>query len=269
MNICKKIGSLAIVLTLSTTALLGCASQERTAAKETVTAFLDIVKSGTNDNIEQYATKEVTSGEFVKTFDSEYLIEQFKQGLETEELDSETSTLLNELYSKISGMVTGYEITKVSIDKKNTANAIVKINTEFPVNIFGSDETTAKIKEAAEKYHAEHDEEISKMYEDLGKEEAEAQLYQKRIQIVVDTYNKIISEAKPETYAIVLSLEKNTETDSWNVTSVSSFDSSVNGKTEAATETAPAGDNSSEEAGSAEEASSAAPDEAETESSDN
>ncbi len=238
MNICKKIGSIALMLTISTAALMGCTSADKTSAQETVTAFLDIVKSGTNENIEQYATEEVTSGEFVKTFDSEYLIEQLKNSFETAEIDSETNDKLNVFYDRISGMVSSYEITKVSIEKKNTATAIVKINTEFPVNIFGSEETSNRVKEAAEKYHQEHDKEISKLYEDVGEEEAQAQLYPVRVKIALDTYSQIIDESKPETYAIVLSLEKNTETDSWYVTGIDSFDSSVNGKTETATDTA-------------------------------
>ncbi|RKM53891.1 hypothetical protein D6853_14725 [Butyrivibrio sp. X503] len=238
MNICKKLGSLAVILTVSTVSLFGCSSADRTAAEETVTAFLDIVKSGTSENIEQYASEEVTSGEFVKTFDNEFLIKQLKDGFETEEIDAETSAKVDEFFGTISGMVSGYEISKVTVDKKGKATAIVKINTAFPVNIFGSDETTQKIREAAEAYHAEHDEEIKQLYKDLGDEEADKQLYNKRVQIAMDTYAQIISEATPETYAMVLSLEKNAETDSWYVTSVESFDSSVNGKTETATDTA-------------------------------
>ncbi|MBR4670579.1 MAG: hypothetical protein IKO84_08260 [Butyrivibrio sp.] len=245
MNIFKKVGSLALILAITTTSILGCSSADKTAAQETVTAFLDIIKSGSSENIEQYASEEVTSGEFVKSFDSEYLIKQLKEGLETEEVDQDTNAKLDELFGSISGMVSGYEITKVAIDKKNSATAIVKINTTFPVNIFGSSETRSKVEEAAQKYHDEHDEEISNLFKDLGEDEANKELYKKRIQVALDTYNKIISESSPETYAMVFSLEKNTETDSWYVTDISSFDSSVKGKTEAATETATTGENSS------------------------
>ena len=111
-------------------------------------------------------------------------------------IDSETNAKVDELCSKISGMVTGYEISKVSIDKKNTATAIVKVDTSFPVNIAGDDETTKKIEAAAESYHTEHEDEIKQMYKDMGEEAATEQLYSKRIAVAVDTYSQIISDAQ-------------------------------------------------------------------------
>ena len=242
MIINKKICALALSTSLATTALTGCSSSDKAGAKEAATAFLDIVKSGTTENIEKYATDEVTNGDFVRTFDSEHLIKQLKEGFDTLGIDSETNAKVDELCSKISGMVTGYEISKVSIDKKNTATAIVKVDTSFPVNIAGDDETTKKIEAAAESYHTEHEDEIKQMYKDMGEEAATEQLYSKRIAVAVDTYSQIISDAQPETYAIVLTLEKNTETDSWLVTKVETYDSSVNGKTETATDTATTSD---------------------------
>ena len=61
--------------------------QEEKAVQETAENFLAIVKSGTNENIEKYASPEVAEGEFVKTFDSEYLKENFKEGFVTSEVD--------------------------------------------------------------------------------------------------------------------------------------------------------------------------------------
>ena len=237
MNICKRICTLGLTLSLAATALMGCSPSDKAGAKEAATAFLDIVKSGTTENIEKYATPEVSSGDFVKTFDSEYLIKQLKEGFDTLGIDAETNSKVDDLCSKFAGMVTGYEISKITVDKKNTATAIVKIDTSFPVNIAGDDETTKKIEAAAQSYHTEHEDEIKQMYNDLGKEAAEEQLYSKRIAVVIDTYIEVISQSQPETYAIVLNLEKNAETDSWLVTGIDTYDSSVNGKTETATET--------------------------------
>ena len=57
---------------------------------------------------------------------------------------------------------------------------------------------------------------------------------------ILDMYEGLIQNASPETYAIVLTVEKNAETDSWVVTNVSTYDSASTGTTETAAETATA-----------------------------
>ena len=56
MRLGKKLVSAIVVLTMSTTALTGCTSSKK-AISETVENFLEVIESGSSENIEQYASR--------------------------------------------------------------------------------------------------------------------------------------------------------------------------------------------------------------------
>ncbi|MCR4758585.1 MAG: hypothetical protein K5792_12375, partial [Butyrivibrio sp.] len=247
----RRISTLTTGAFLALSLLTGCSSNEKVAVTETAENFLSIVAEGTTENIEQYANNEVTEGSFVKTFDSGYLAEEFREGFVTEDVDEETLAKVNDFCSTISNMITGYEISDVTVNKDGTGTVIAIINTAFPIDIIDSDEALAKILQVADTYYAENEETIAAMYEEKTQEEVEAYIYNDMIDQTINLYTEMIDNAEEESYAIVLTLKKNTETDSWYVSAVSSYDNATSGTTEAATETATtASSNTSTEASS-------------------
>ena len=260
MQSLKKISTITATLLASLSLLTGCASQDKTAVQETADNFLSIVKSGTNENIEKYASAEVSEGEFVKTFDSEYLKENFKEGFVTAEIDEETLARVDSFCALFSDMVTDYSISDVSVDKSGVGTVTAIINTAFPIDVIDNSQALEMISEEAESYYAENEETINSLYEEKTEEEVAEIVYNDMIIRIINVYEALINEASPESYAIKIKVEKNTETDSWYVTDVSSYDNASSGTTTAATETATTVEASSSatETATTEEASSAA-----------
>ena len=116
MRIGKKLVSTIVVLALSTSTLTGCTSTKK-AISESAKDFLEIVKSGSTENLEQYASSGVLDGEFVHTFDSSFLTDNLKSGIDSEKLDEATAQRLDNLCASFSDMITSYEITSVSVKK--------------------------------------------------------------------------------------------------------------------------------------------------------
>ena len=137
-----------------------------------------------------------------------------------------------------SSLISDYEINEVTVDNNGVATAICTVETKFPIDITGSDEASDLIAKVSESYYSEHQEEIVKLISDEGEEVATRKIYNDMTKEVLDVYEGLIEASEPETYAIVLTLEKNTETGSWYVTDVKDYDSSINGATTPATDTA-------------------------------
>lgn len=234
----KYLPAIAASILVSFSLLTGCGSADKTAVQETAENFLSIVKSGTNENIEKYASLEVAEGEFVKTFDSEYLKQNFKEGFVSSEVDEETLAKVDSFCSLFSDMVTEYSISDVNVDKSGVGHVTAIINTAFPIEVVDNEEALLKISEMAENYYAENEETIKALYEEKTEEEVEEIVYNDMIVKIIEVYETLIKEASPESYAIRLTVEKNSETDSWFVTDVSTYDSAITGVTTVATETA-------------------------------
>lgn len=238
MNTIKKVLTSVASALLSVSILTGCTSADKTAISDTADKFLSIVKNGTNEDIEKYASAEVSEGEFVKTFDSEYLKQNFMDGFVSSEVDDETLARVEAFCSLFSDMIVDYKISEVTVNKDGTGTVVAMIDTSFPIDVIDNAEALEMIEQEAEVYYAENEEQIVAMYEEKTEEEVEAYIYNDMITKIIDVYEKLIEEASPETYAITLKLEKNTETDSWYVTNVSSYDESTSFDTQIATETA-------------------------------
>ncbi len=245
MRTLKTVAAVATSFILSLSLLTGCSSADKTAVQETCENFLDIVKSGTNENIEKYASSEVANGSFVKTFDSEYLKQNFMDGFVTADIDDETRTRVENFCSLFSDMITDYTISDVSVDKNNVGTVVAMVNTSFPIDVIDNSEALEMINEQAVNYYAENEEKINALYEEKSEEEVEAIIYNDMITKIIDVYEALIKEASPETYAIVFTVEKNAETDSWYITNVSSYDNASDGTTSEATKTATTSENSS------------------------
>ncbi|MCR4758385.1 MAG: hypothetical protein K5792_11340 [Butyrivibrio sp.] len=240
MKINKKICAAILSASMTISLLTGCSSADKNAIKETSENFLSVVVSGTTDNIEKYANDSVSNGQFVRTFDSAYLAQKFKDGFKSDEVDAETSAKVDSFCELFSSMVTGYEIKDVTVDKNGIGTVTATIDTAFPINVIDNEEAVSKMNTITENYVTENADEIQSLYENHTDEEVESIVYNDMIVEILDMYEGLIQNASPETYAIVLTVEKNTETDSWVVTNVSTYDSASTGTTETAAETATA-----------------------------
>jgi len=253
MNTIKKLLTSVALTATAFSLLTGCSSADKTAIQDTADKFLAIVKSGTNEDIEKYASAEVSEGEFVKTFDSEYLKQNFMEGFVSSEIDDSTMERVESFCSLFSDMITDYKISEVSVDKNGVGTVVAMIDTSFPIDVIDNSEALELIEEQAQSYYAENEEQIVAMYEEKTEEEVEAYIYNDMIIKIIDVYETLIKEASPETYAITLTVEKNAETDSYYVTGVTSYDEASESTTQAATETATTVEATSSATGSSEE----------------
>ena len=238
MNILKKCAAIALSSALIAAALTGCSKYDKSGAQEAAGNFLAAVKSGDENSINAYASSEVAGGDFVKLFDVNSIKEQFLAGFVDIEVEEETTQELDEFCSMFSSLITGYEISEVTVDKDGKATAICTMETRFPIDITSSEESSEMVKEITESYQTQHQDEIDTMFAEEGEEAATARIYNYMTREVLDAYESLIEDSSPENYAIVLTLEKNPETDSWYVTNIQDYDSSVNGTTTPATDTA-------------------------------
>ncbi len=223
----KRLG-LTLSVLLSICSLSGCSSQDKTAVQETAQTFMAIVASDSEEDINKYATSEVANGDFVQLFDADTLVSQFSEGIEEYELTEESKNELDTFASLFSDMIKSYSVSDIRLDKKDdthTASAVVTFKTSFAMDIIGSASVSNKISDAIEVYNADHADEIAALYEE-GNDVAEAKIYNDMLEIILEIYEDEIQNSHEMTYAIVLDLEKNNETDSWIVTGVNDYDSS-------------------------------------------
>ena len=223
----KRLGVTLAVL-LSIFSISGCSSQDKTAVQETAQTFMAIVASDSEEDINKYATSEVANGDFVQLFDADTLVSQFSEGIEEYELTEESKNELDTFASLFSDMIMSYSVSDIKLDKKDdkhTATAVATFKTSFAMDIIGSENVSNKISDAIEVYNADHADEIAALYEE-GNDVAEAKIYNDMLGIILEIYEDEIQNSQEMTYAIVLDLEKNNETDSWIVTGVNDYDSS-------------------------------------------
>ncbi|SFB74015.1 hypothetical protein [Butyrivibrio sp. YAB3001] len=226
MNSFKKICGVILSVALSFSVLTGCTAQDKTAVTETSTNFLAAVASDSTEDINKYATSDVVSGEFVKLFDADSLVDIFvSNSTSSAQLSDESKAMIDDFCARFADMIKSYSISNVKINKDNTATAIATVKTSFAVDIINSADTSEKINEAIEAYNTNNADEISALYEE-GKEVAEAKIYNDMIKTVLEIYEEEIDNSKEMTYAIAITLEKNPETDTWIVTNVTDYDSS-------------------------------------------
>lgn len=230
MRLGKKLVSAIVVLTMSTTALTGCTSSKK-AISETVENFLEVIESGSSENIEQYASRNVIEGEFVHRFDASFLTDDLKAGIEQENLDEGTAQRLDNLCASFSNMVTSHELTSVTV-KKGVGTVIVTLKTAFPINLTMNDTISERVSAKVADYNESNAEKINNTDPEIQK-----QVYNERINLVLETYEDVISESSEVDNIFVFTVSKDSDSHDWLVTDVQNYDSAANGKVIAETNT--------------------------------
>ena len=223
----RKMTGLFTAALLTITALTGCSSQDTESVSDTANKFLAVVADDSQEDITTYATTEVATGEFVQFFDADFQKEQFLAGSDENALTDTTKQKIEEFYQLFSDMIQSYSISDVEITKGEpySATCVATINTSFDVDITSSEATKALIKEETEKYNTDKAEEIAALSEE-DPDAAQNKILNDMTMLVLDIYEAEIDKSEPMTYAMVLTLEKNSETDSWIVTKVENYDDS-------------------------------------------
>lgn len=227
----KRVIGVIVGLTISASVMTGCTSKDKTNVEETAKNFLQVVASESTDDLSAYATMEVAGGDFVQLFDADSMTDAFVAGFDLSELTEDTRAEVDNFCAIFDDMIKEYSITKVEVAKDGTATVIATIKTKFPVDIISSQSASDKISEATEAYNKNNAEEITALYEQ-GEDVAKAKIYDDMIRIILEIYEDEIANSSEETYAIALTLQKNTETNTWYVTDVKDYDSSASAKSE-------------------------------------
>ena len=227
MNRLKKFTGLFTAALLTFSTLTGCSSQDKESVSESATTFLAIVADDSQEDINKYATTDVTNGDFVKLFDADLLTQQFMTDSEGVELSEESKAKLEEFCQLFSDMIQLYSVSDVEIIKGEpySATCIATIKTSFDVNVISSQEAADKIKAETEKYNTANADEIATLAEE-DPDGANNKVYNDMLMLVLDVYENEIANSQETTYAMVLTLEKNSETDSWIVTKIENYDDS-------------------------------------------
>lgn len=223
----KKITGLSTVALLTISSLTGCTSADVQSVNECATTFLAIVASDSQEDLSKYATSEVSSGDFVQLFDAEELAEKFVSDAESVELTEESKNKLDEFCSLFSDMIQSYSVSDVKITGKDpaTATCTATIKTSFAVDVTKSEKVATEIEKAKESYLEANAEEIATLTEEDA-DAANNKVYNDMLMLILQIYEDEIANSQEMTYAMVLTLEENPETDSWIVTNVESYDDS-------------------------------------------
>ena len=230
MRLRKKLVSAIVVLTISSFAVTGCSSSKK-AVTETADEFLKIVQSGSTENLEAYASAGVLEGEFVHTFDSSFLMDNLKSGIESDMLDEATAQRLDNLCASFSNMITSYEITSVTV-KKGVGTVVASVNTAFPINVIGGEDASSRISVKVDAYNEANQDKINNTDPEVAK-----QVYNDKINLVLETYEDVLSESSEKTNIFVFTISKDRDSHDWSVTEVQDYDSVANGKVIAETNT--------------------------------
>ena len=238
MNI-KRTAAIGLSLILCSASLIGCGNTKKDIEKATETAdnFMTALKEGNIEGVSEYATADVSEGAFVELFDAEYLKLQLLTSLGNPGLDDETVQKLDSFYAHYASMIEDYSITEVTANDDNTTTAYVTMVNAFPYDVITSEGTQERFAQASEAYKEEHAEEIATITSEQGEDAAAEKVCSDLIGIAIDIYEESIKRSQPITYMIALTLSKDGKNDPWLVSSIQSYDSSVAGTGEHATDT--------------------------------
>ena len=239
MKLTGKTAAAGLSILLCSTALFGCGSQKKEIEEATKVAdsFMEALKDENINEISTYATEDVTNGAFVELFDSNYLKTELITSLGNPGLDDETVAKLDSFYAHYASMIDDYSITEVTLNEDETATAYVTLDNAFPYDVITGEATEERFTQASETYKEEHADEIATLTSEQGEDVATEKVCNDLIGIAIDIYEDSINRAQPITYMIALTLSKDGKGEPWLVTSVQSYDSSIAGTGEPATET--------------------------------
>lgn len=234
----RKVTALCLAVLLLAVSATGCSvKKDREGAREAAEGFMEALKNGSKDGINQYSSDEVAGGEFVGLYDAENIRETLAASLVDANANEEIQTRFDELCSEFETMLEEYQITDVTIGDDGTATAYITVRNSFPVDVIGRESTHEKVAKALEQYDTEHEEELQTLSDTQGEDAADEQAYNDKLTIILDIYQEEIALSEPVTYMLALTLLKNEETDSWYVSTVQSYDSSIAGTGAPAKET--------------------------------
>ena len=233
----KKSAVAMATVFLAVSALAGCQSKDKGAVREAAEGFMEGVKTGSEDSINEYSSDEVAGGSFVELFDAESLKEELTTSLGNPELEDETTAKLDEFLDLYSTMLEDYEVTDVSMNEDGTATAYVTMTSSFPYDVITNESSQQKFTDASTKYNEDNQEELVRITNEQGSEAAIEKACNDLMLIALDIYEEEIKEADSVTYMLALTLNKNEETGSYYVTGVQSYDSSIAGTGAPATDT--------------------------------
>ncbi len=234
----KRVTALCLAILMLAVSVVGCsAKKDKDGAREAAEGFMEALKSGSKDGINQYSSDEVAGGEFAGLYDADSIRETLAASLVDANASEEIQTRFDELCSEFETMLEEYQITDVTIGDDGTATAYITVRNSFPVDVIGRESTHEKVSKALEQYDTEHEEELQALTDTQGEDAADEQAYNDKLKIILDIYQEEIALSEPVTYMLALTLLKNEETDSWYVSAVQSYDSSIAGTGAPAKET--------------------------------
>ncbi|RKM62180.1 hypothetical protein D6855_01795 [Butyrivibrio sp. CB08] len=234
----KRISATFVAVLMAVSTLTGCQSKDKGPVKEAAEGFIEAIKTGSTDKINEYSSDEVASGSFVQLFDAASMKDALITSLGNPNLESETEAKLDEFYSLYSSLVESYEVTDIAMNEDGTAaTAYVTMTNSFPYDVVTNNSVQTKFSKASEAYNVEHEEELLQITNEQGAQAAIEKACNDLIVIALDIYEEEIDAAEPITYMLALTLNKNEETGSWYVTGVQSYDSSIAGTGAPATDT--------------------------------
>ena len=146
----KKTAAVVASALLLASALTGCESKDQGAVREAAEGFMEAVKTGSQDSINQYSSDEVANGSFVKLFDEEALKDQLTTSLGNPNLDDEAVAKLDEFYALYSSMLEEYEITDIAMSEDgNVATAYITMTNSFPYDVITNESSQTKFSKAS------------------------------------------------------------------------------------------------------------------------
>ena len=225
----KKMTATGLAVLVAASVLTGCESKDKGAVREAAEAFMEAVKTGDRDGINEYSSDEVANGNFVELFDADFLKDELTTSLGNPDLEEATISKLDEFYALYSAMMEKYEITDIAMNEAGNATAYVTMTNSFPFDVITNESSQVKFSKASEEYNTDNQEELVQITNEQGQEAAVVKACNDLIIIALDIYEEEIKAADPVTYMLALSLNKNEETGKWYVSAIQSYDSSIAG----------------------------------------
>ena len=119
----KKYAAAILSAALMISTVTGCSMNDKSDAQEAAENFLSAVQKGDENSINNYASSQVASGNFVNLFDVNALRQQFQEGYGEDDMEDETAAKLDEFCDLFSSLITSYEVNEVTVDNSGNHKA--------------------------------------------------------------------------------------------------------------------------------------------------
>jgi hypothetical protein len=233
----KLIPRLLISAGLIMTLVTGCGAQDKEGAREAADNFLKAVQENNQEGLNYYAPGSVATGDFAAIINADEFRQSFLEDAGGSTLSDENKVRVEEFSNKLTNMVQSYEIKEVSINQDKSASVIASVTTSFSLRATKSEAFQNKLSNAINQYREDNYDSILEYTASQGEEAAASMIYNNLVPIILDMYEAEYNATGPESYAIVLTLQKNADTGNWYVTNIQDLESSVSGTATPATDT--------------------------------